>query len=55
MLGFVGRRIVEGTSLKTSKKSTESHLAIGDIDGDDHPELVQAVGTDVYLIDVLED
>jgi hypothetical protein len=55
VLGFVGRRIVEGTSLKTSKKSTDSHLAIGDVNGDGHPELVQAVGTDVYLIDVLEE
>ena len=55
VLGFVGRRIVEDTSLKTSRKSTESHLAIGDIDGDSSPELVQAVGTDLYLIDVLDD
>lgn len=55
VLGFVGRRIVEDTSLKTSRKSTESHLAIGDIDGDSRPEFVQAVGTDLYLIDVLDD
>jgi hypothetical protein len=55
VLGFVGRRIVEDTSLKTSRKSTESHLAIGDIDGDSRPELVQAVGTDLYLIDVLDE
>jgi hypothetical protein len=55
VLGFVGRRIIEDTSLKTSKKSTESHLAIGDVDGDSKPELVQAVGADLYLIDVLEE
>lgn len=55
VLGFEGRRIIEDTSLKTSRKSTESHLAIGDIDGDSRPELVQAVGTDLYLIDVLEE
>ncbi|MFX1560307.1 MAG: hypothetical protein ACFFBL_06950 [Promethearchaeota archaeon] len=55
VLGFVGRRIVEDTSLKTSRKSTESHVAIGDIDGDSRPELVQAVGSDLYLIDVLEE
>jgi hypothetical protein len=55
VLGFVGRRIVEDTSLKTSRKSTESHLAIGDIDGDSCPELVQAVGSNLYLIDVLDE
>ncbi|MHA1964178.1 MAG: hypothetical protein ACXACG_05695 [Candidatus Thorarchaeota archaeon] len=55
VLGFVGKRIIEDTSLKTSRKSTESHLAIGDINGDSRPELVQAVGTDLYLIDVLDE
>ena len=55
VLGFVGRRIVEDTSIKTTRKSTESHVAIGDIDGDSRPELVQAVGTDLYFIDVLEE
>ena len=54
-LGFEGRRIIEDTSLKTSRKSADSHLAIGDIDGDSRPELVQAVGSDLYLIDVLEE
>jgi hypothetical protein len=55
VLGFVGRRIVEDTSIKTSRKSTDSHVAIGDIDGDSRPELVQAVGSDLYLIDVLDE
>jgi len=55
VLGFVGRRIVEDTSLKTSRKSTDSHVAIGDIDGDSRPELVQAAGSDLYLIDVVEE
>ena len=55
VLGFVGNRIIEDTSLKTSRRSTESHLAIGDVDGDSSPELIQAVGTDLYLIDVLEE
>jgi hypothetical protein len=55
VLGFVGNRIVEDTSLKTSRKSTESHIAIGDINGDSRPELVQAVGTDLYLIDIQEE
>ncbi len=55
VLGFVGKRIIEDTSFKTSRKSTESHIAIGDINGDSRPELVQAVGTDLYVIDVLEE
>ncbi len=55
VLGFVGKRIVEDTSLKTSRKSTESHIAVGDVDGDSRPELVQAVGTDLYVIDVLDE
>jgi hypothetical protein len=55
VLGFVGNRIVEDTSLKTSRKSTESHLAVGDFDGDSKFELVQAVGTELYLIDAFEE
>ncbi len=55
VLGFVGNRIVEDTSLKTSRKSTDSHIAIGDINGDSRPELVQAVGPDLYLIDIQEE
>jgi len=55
VLGFVGKRIIEDTSIRTSKKSTESHVAIGDIDGDSKFELVQAAGTHLYLIDVLDE
>jgi hypothetical protein len=55
VLGFEGNRIIEDTSIKTSRKSTESHVAIGDIDGDSKVELVQAVGTDLHLIDVLDE
>ena len=55
VLGFVGNRITEDTSIKTSRKSTESHVAIGDVDGDSRPELVQVVGTDLFLIDVIEE
>ena len=55
VLGFVGKRIIEDTSIKTSRKSTESHVAIGDIDGDSKFELVQAVGADLHLIDVLDE
>jgi hypothetical protein len=55
VLGFVGNRIIENTSLKTKRKSVESHISLGDIDGDSNLEIVQAVGTDLYLIKVLED
>ncbi len=55
VLGFVGNRIIEDTSIKTSRKSTESHIAIGDVDGNSRPELVQAVGTELYLIEVLDE
>ncbi|MFW9975567.1 MAG: hypothetical protein ACFFDQ_09900 [Candidatus Thorarchaeota archaeon] len=55
VLGFVGNRLVEDTSTKTSRKSTESHIAIGDVDGNSRLELVQAVGSDLYLIEVLDE
>ncbi|MHA2358976.1 MAG: hypothetical protein ACXAB5_01780 [Candidatus Thorarchaeota archaeon] len=55
VLGVVGNRIIEDTSLKTKGKSVESHISLGDIDGDSNLEIVQAVGTDLYLIKVLED
>lgn len=55
VLSLVGNRIIENTSLKTKRKSVESHICLGDIDGDSKLEIVQAVGTDLYLIKVQED
>ncbi|MFW9958743.1 MAG: hypothetical protein ACFFCT_11790 [Candidatus Odinarchaeota archaeon] len=51
LLTLVGKRITEEATLKTSKKSTESNLAVGDIDGDKKREIVQAVGNMLYIID----
>ncbi len=55
VLGFAGNRLIEDTSIKTSRKSTESHIAIGDVDGNSRLELVQAVGSDLYLVEVLDE
>ncbi len=55
VLGLVGNRIIEDTSLKTKGKSVDSHICLGDIDGDSNVEIVQSVGTNLYLIKVLED
>lgn len=54
LLTLVGKRLTEETSLKTTKKSTESNLAVGDIDGDKKQEIVQAVGNNLYIIDFIE-
>ncbi len=54
LLTLVGKRLTEETTLKTSKKSTESTLAVGDIDGDKRREIVQAVGNNLYVIDFID-
>ena len=54
LLTLVGKRLTVMASLKTSKKSIESLIAVGDIDGDKKHEIVQAVGNNLYIIDVLE-
>ncbi|MBN2229503.1 MAG: hypothetical protein JW779_07885 [Candidatus Thorarchaeota archaeon] len=55
ILSLIGNRINEETTLKTTKKSTESIVAAGDIDGDNRYEIVQAVGSNLHIIDVLEE
>jgi hypothetical protein len=55
VLSLVGNRIIEDTSIKTKGKSVESHISLGDIAGDAKYEIVQTVGTDLYLIRVQED
>jgi hypothetical protein len=55
MLSVVGRRLIEEAVIKTSRKSTESSIAVGDIDGDSRDEIVQAVGNNLYVIDFKED
>jgi hypothetical protein len=54
LLTLVRRRLTVTASLRTSKKSTESILAVGDIDGDKKYEIVQAVGNNLYIIDILD-
>jgi hypothetical protein len=51
MLSVVGRRLIEEASIKTTKKSTESSISVGDVDGDSKDEIVQAVGNNLYIID----
>lgn len=55
MLSVVGRRLSEEAVIKTSKKSTESLISVGDIDGDSRDEIVQAVGNNLYIIDFKDD
>jgi len=55
LLTVVGRRIIEDAVIKTEKKSTESLIAIGDIDGDSRDEIVQAVGNNLHILDFKED
>ena len=54
LLTLAGKRINLETTLKTSKKATESILAIGDVDGDKKYEIVQAVGNSLYVIDFID-
>lgn len=55
MLSVVGRRLTEEASIKTAKKSTESSISVGDVDGDSRNEIVQAVGNNLYIIDFKDD
>jgi hypothetical protein len=53
LLTLEGRRLVEDASVKTAKRSTESLLAVGDIDGDKKNEIVQTVGNNLYIMDLI--
>jgi len=55
MLSVVGRRLTEEASIKTAKKSTESSISVGDVDGNSRDEIVQAVGSNLYIIDFKDD
>jgi len=55
LLSVVGRQLVEEAVIKTSKKSTESSISVGDVDGDSRDEIVQAVGNNLYIIDFKDD
>ncbi|MHA1863714.1 MAG: FG-GAP repeat domain-containing protein [Candidatus Thorarchaeota archaeon] len=55
LLSVVDRRLTEEAVIKTTKKSTESSISVGDIDGNSRDEIVQAVGNNLYIIDVKDD
>jgi hypothetical protein len=55
ILTLIGKRLNEEVTLKTSKKSTESVLGVGDIDGDKRSEIVQAAGNNLYVVDFHSD
>ena len=55
MLSVVGRRLIEEASIKTTKKSTESSISVGDVNGDSKDEIVQAVGNNLYIINFNDD
>ncbi|TFG31490.1 VCBS repeat-containing protein [Candidatus Thorarchaeota archaeon] len=55
MLSVVGRQLSEEAVIKTAKKSTESSISVGDVDGDSRDEIVQAVGNNLYIIDFKDD
>ena len=55
LLSVVGRRLTEEAVLKTTKKSTESSISVGDVDGNSRDEIVQAVGSNLYIIDFIDD
>ena len=54
LLNFLGNRIGEEATIKTLRKATESFVAIGDVDGDGTPEIVQAVSNNLHIIKVAE-
>jgi hypothetical protein len=54
LLNFLGMRIGEEATIKTARKATESFVAVGDIDGDGTPEIVQAVSNNLNVIKVAE-
>ena len=55
LLTVSGRRLNVEAIIKTEKKSNESLIAIGDIDGDSRNEIVQAVGNTLHILDYIED
>lgn len=55
LLSVTGRRLIEEAVVKTEKKSTESLISIGDIDGDSRNEIVQAVGNNLHILDFIDE
>jgi hypothetical protein len=55
LFSLVGRRLVEEVTIKTASKALESHVAVGDIVGDDKLEIIQAVGNTVYVLAISDE
>ncbi len=49
-----GRRLVEEASIKTRRRAADALVAVGDVDGDGHREIVQAVMNTIYLLRVTD-
>jgi hypothetical protein len=54
VLWLDGNELVEIASLKTRPKSTESMIAVGDLNGNSKTEIVQAVGNDLAVLSFAE-
>ncbi|MHA2003566.1 MAG: hypothetical protein ACW960_05600 [Candidatus Thorarchaeota archaeon] len=52
LLGFNGIELIELASLKTASKSAESLVAFGDLTGDSRNEIVQAIGSKIFLVKI---
>ena len=55
VFSLVGRRLVEEVTVKTATKALESHVAVGDIVGDEQSEIIQAVGNTLYILTLSEE
>jgi hypothetical protein len=54
ILDYDGEKINQACTVKTSRKSVESKITYGDIDGDGVIEFVQAVGNTMHIINIAE-
>jgi hypothetical protein len=55
ILEYDGEKIDQLCMVKTARKSIESKVTYGDINGDGTVELVQAVGNTIHVIDIVEE
>ena len=55
ILDFDGEKISQVCTMKTAKKSVESKITYGDINGNGAVELIQAVGNTIYVIEIVKE
>jgi hypothetical protein len=55
ILDYDGEKINQVCTVKTARKSVESKITFGDIDGDGDIELIQAVGNTIHVIEIEKD